>query len=149
LPGTAFGSPPAGYFFSKPGAPADKRKRGWTYGGTLPGAPADHFKYLSEFRRAFPDLLGTVDQFTFADGIGAAATTWSGTHSGELAGIPATGNKPIPPTGRNCRGWSTTFFASRAGRSSNSGRRGTRPIRTSNETHCHEGNSNSGVLPIR
>jgi predicted ester cyclase len=64
------------------------------------GAPADHLKYLSEFRRAFPDLVGTVDQFTFADGIGAAVTTWSGTHSGELAGIAATGNKPILPTGR-------------------------------------------------
>jgi len=69
-------------------------------GGTLPGAPADHLKYLNDFRRAFPDLAGTIDQFTFADGIGGAVTMWSGTHTGELAGIPATGNKPIPPTGR-------------------------------------------------
>jgi predicted ester cyclase len=78
-------------------------------GGTLPGAPADHLKYLGEFRRAFPDLVGTVDQFTFAEGIGAAVTTWSGTHSGQLAGIPATGNKPIPPTGRKLS-WAVNYL---------------------------------------
>ena len=45
---------------------------------------------------ASPGTGGTFNVREF----GAASTTWTGTHKGELAGIAVTGNKTIPPTGR-------------------------------------------------
>lgn len=72
-------------------------------GEVIPGTPVDHLGYQKDFGGAFPDLAGSIDRFAFSDGIGAAATTWTGTHKGELAGIAATGNKPISPTGRKIK----------------------------------------------
>jgi predicted alpha/beta superfamily hydrolase/predicted ester cyclase len=77
-------------------------------GETVPGTPKDHLAGLREFGGAFPDLVGTIDRFTFSDGIGAAVTSWTGTHLGELAGIGATGMKPIPPTGRKVS-WTVNY----------------------------------------
>jgi len=71
------------------------------YNGTvIGGTPADHLAALKEFGGGFPDLVGRIDHFAFTDGIGAVSTTWTGTHRGPLTGIPATGGKPVPPTGR-------------------------------------------------
>jgi steroid delta-isomerase-like uncharacterized protein len=47
---------------------------------------------LAAFRAAFPDLRVTVDDVLLADGGRfASRTTVTGTHSGDLMGMPATG----------------------------------------------------------
>jgi steroid delta-isomerase-like uncharacterized protein len=47
---------------------------------------------LAAFREAFPDLRVTVDEVLLADGGRfASRTTVTGTHTGDLMGMPATG----------------------------------------------------------
>jgi ketosteroid isomerase-like protein/predicted ester cyclase len=83
-------------------------------GELRPGAPADHLGYLTGFGGAFPDLTGSIDTFTFADGIGAASVTWTGTHTGELAATA--GSAPVPPTGRKVTIATNYVFRVEAGR---------------------------------
>ncbi len=80
------------------------------------GTPADHLAAFKEFGGGFPDLVGRFDHFAFTDGIGAASTTWIGTHRGQLSGIPATGGKPVPPTGRKVTMSTNYLFRVEAGR---------------------------------
>ena len=87
------------------------------YNGTVVGGtPADHLAALKEFGGGFPDLVGRIDHFAFTDGIGAASTTWIGTHTGPLSVIPATGGKPVPPTGRKVTMSTNYLFRVEAGR---------------------------------
>ena len=62
-------------------------------GKVIPGDPASHLKALQNFGGAFPDLTANVDLFTVSGDIGAAVTTWSGTHRGPLCQSPASGKK--------------------------------------------------------
>ncbi len=62
-------------------------------GRVVPGDPEAHRKALDSFGSAFPDLTATVDVFTMQGDIGAAVTTWTGTHSGTLCQVPGTGAK--------------------------------------------------------
>jgi len=87
------------------------------YNGTIiPAAPQDHLAALKEFGDALPDLVGRIDHFAFTDGIGAASTTWIGTHQGTLSGIPATGGQPVPPTGRKVTIATNYLFRVESGR---------------------------------
>jgi len=61
---------------------------------------ASHFRALRGFGRAFPDLIGAIDVFTFDGTFGAAVTSWTGTHLDTLSGVQATGMHAIPPTGQ-------------------------------------------------
>jgi ketosteroid isomerase-like protein/predicted ester cyclase len=85
-------------------------------GVVVGGTPADHLAAFKEFGGGFPDLVGQIDHFAFTDGIGAASTTWIGTHQGRLSGIPATGGKPVPPTGRKVTMSTNYLFRVEAGR---------------------------------
>ena len=63
---------------------------------TLPGLPAgrEGFKMLNVmFRSAFPDVWVTVDQIVADDDKVACRWTSTGTHKGDLFGIPPTGNE--------------------------------------------------------
>ncbi len=108
-------------FWNKHDAPALARAFSpdliYHYNGTIiPAAPKDHLAALKEFGGALPDLVGRIDHFAFTDGIGAASTTWIGTHQGQLSGIPATGGKPVPPTGRKVTMSTNYLFRVEAGR---------------------------------
>ena len=85
-------------------------------GAVVGGTPQDHLAAYKEFGGGFPDLVGRIDRFAFTDGIGAASTTWIGTHRGQLSGIPATGGKPVPPTGRKVTMSTNYLFRVEAGR---------------------------------
>jgi steroid delta-isomerase-like uncharacterized protein len=62
----------------------------------MPGMPSDlggMKQMLPAFRHAFPDMTITVeDVFTEGDKV-VDRVTWTGTHLGDLMGIPATGRK--------------------------------------------------------
>jgi predicted ester cyclase len=62
-------------------------------GRVVPGAPADHQSSLRGFGAIFPDLSATVDAFAFSGDLGAAVTTWSGTHTQAMCKAPASGKK--------------------------------------------------------
>jgi predicted ester cyclase len=62
-------------------------------GRVIPGDPEAHRKALASFGGAFPDLAATVDVFTMHGDLGAAVTTWTGTHTGGLCQTPGTGTK--------------------------------------------------------
>jgi predicted ester cyclase len=62
-------------------------------GSVIPGDPQSHFKALQSFGSAFPDLTATIDVFTIAGNVGAAATTWSGTQTGTLCETAGTHKK--------------------------------------------------------
>ena len=47
--------------------------------------------FSTTFRGAFPDLNVTIDDLIAEDGKVVIRGTWSGTHQGELMGIPPTG----------------------------------------------------------
>ena len=62
----------------------------------IPGLPPgrDGFKQLNVmFRSAFPDVRVDVDQIVAEDDKVACRWTSTGTHEGDLFGIPATGNQ--------------------------------------------------------
>ncbi|HSM03850.1 MAG TPA: ester cyclase [Longimicrobiales bacterium] len=48
---------------------------------------------LSSYRQAFPDLELVIDDMFGDDGRVATAFTFTGTHLGELMGVPATGKR--------------------------------------------------------
>jgi steroid delta-isomerase-like uncharacterized protein len=56
----------------------------------VPG-PDGFIFFFSQFRKAFPDLNVTLDHLVQDDDNVAFAYTITGTHKGELNGIPATG----------------------------------------------------------
>lgn len=62
-------------------------------GKLIPGDAASHRNYLRDFGAAFPDLSATIDTFVTDGRIGAAVTSWSGTQTGALCGVPATGRR--------------------------------------------------------
>jgi len=69
----------------------DVRFRG-SLGTTLVGV--DAFKgYVEQVRAAFPDFQNRVDDLIADDDKIVTRMTWSGTHSGKLFGIPATGRR--------------------------------------------------------
>jgi len=62
-----------------------------------PGVPADRedgFAYLFGFMNAFPDSRVTIDDMVAEGDQVVTKKTFTGTHTGEFAGIPATG-KPV------------------------------------------------------
>jgi steroid delta-isomerase-like uncharacterized protein len=58
--------------------------------GQVPG-PDGFIFFFGQFRKAFPDLNVAVDHLMQDDDNIAFAYTITGTHKGELSGIPATG----------------------------------------------------------
>jgi len=62
-------------------------------GKVVPGDPSSHQKYLRSFGGAFADLSASVDVFTVSGDLGAAVTTWTGTHQGEYCHAPGTGTR--------------------------------------------------------
>lgn len=61
-----------------------------------PGQPAGlpGFKFwATTARRAFPDLRGTVEDTVAAGDKVAGRVTWTGTHRGELLGVPGRGSE--------------------------------------------------------
>jgi predicted ester cyclase len=62
-------------------------------GRVIAGRPANHLAALASFGGAFPDLKATVDVFVYADSLGGAVTTWTGTHTGVLCQTPGAGQK--------------------------------------------------------
>jgi predicted ester cyclase len=62
-------------------------------GRTIPGDPGAHQTSLREFGGAFPDLKGSVDVLVVNGEMGAAVTSWEGTQTGPLFGIPPSGRK--------------------------------------------------------
>jgi steroid delta-isomerase-like uncharacterized protein len=61
-----------------------------------PGVPADReggFAYLFGFMNAFPDSQVTIDDMVAEGDQVVTKKTFTGTHTGDFAGIPATGNK--------------------------------------------------------
>ena len=62
-----------------------------------PGVPADReggFAYLFGFMKAFPDSRVTIDDMVAEGDQVVTKKTFTGSHTGEFAGIPATG-KPV------------------------------------------------------
>jgi len=53
----------------------------------------DYKQYMSGFYSAFPDLHVTIDGMVVEDGKVAIRWTMSGTHRGEIEGVPPTGKK--------------------------------------------------------
>lgn len=49
--------------------------------------------YIEMFRTAFPDGKITVDDLIYAEDTVVARYTWTGTHEGELMGVPPTSNE--------------------------------------------------------
>lgn len=62
-------------------------------GKVIAGDPPSHLRALRNFGEGFPDLAATVDVFTVSGSIGAAVTSWSGTHTGVLCQTPGSGKK--------------------------------------------------------
>jgi predicted ester cyclase len=62
-------------------------------GRVVPGVPAAHHSALREWGAIFPDLSATVDAYTFSGDLGAAVTTWSGTHTQPMCKTPGSGKK--------------------------------------------------------
>lgn len=61
-------------------------------GTTVEGREA--FKgYVERVRSAFPDWYNQIDELIEADATVVARMTWTGTHRGELFGVPATGRR--------------------------------------------------------
>jgi len=61
---------------------------------TLPGAPEGREAvgwFVTAFRSAVPDLRAELDDLIVEGDKLVARSTWSGTHEGELFGMPATG----------------------------------------------------------
>ena len=61
-----------------------------------PGIPADReggFAYLFGFMNAFPDSRVTIDDMIAEGDQVVTKKTFTGTHTGDFAGIPSTGNK--------------------------------------------------------
>lgn len=64
---------------------------------TMPGAPEGREAvgwFVTQFRAAVPDVRAEVDDLIVEGDKLVARSTWSGTHRGELFGMPATG-KPF------------------------------------------------------
>lgn len=53
----------------------------------------DFKQQTSGFYRAFPDLRQTIDDMVVEDGKVAIRWTFTGTHKGEIEGVPPTGKK--------------------------------------------------------
>lgn len=67
----------------------DLRFRG-TLGAS--GVGLDKFeRYFEQAREAFPDLSADIHELIDAGDTVVARVTWSGTHAGQLLGLPATG----------------------------------------------------------
>lgn len=62
-------------------------------GRIIAGDSAAHLKARQSFGGAFPDLTATVDVFMVSGDVGAAVTSWSGTHTGVLCQTPGSGKK--------------------------------------------------------
>jgi steroid delta-isomerase-like uncharacterized protein len=61
-----------------------------------PGIPADReggFAYLFGFMKAFPDSQVTIEDMIAEGDQVVTKKTFTGTHTGDFAGIPSTGNK--------------------------------------------------------
>jgi predicted ester cyclase len=71
------------------------RERYFTSTATFNGDPdlARQFARTIEFRRAFPDLEMAIEQQIAEGSWVATRVTFRGTHTGEFAGIPATGRR--------------------------------------------------------
>ena len=71
------------------------RERYFTSTATFNGDPdlARQFARIIEFRRAFPDLEMAIEQQIAEGSWVATRVTFRGTHTGEFAGIPATGRR--------------------------------------------------------
>jgi steroid delta-isomerase-like uncharacterized protein len=50
-------------------------------------------RFFTTFRDAFPDVTVQIDEIVAEGDRAAVATTFTGTHEGELFGIPATGRR--------------------------------------------------------
>ena len=62
----------------------------------MPGAPEGRASvgwFVTAFRTAVPDLRVEVEDLIAEDDRLVARSTWSGTHEGELFGMPATGKR--------------------------------------------------------
>jgi steroid delta-isomerase-like uncharacterized protein len=68
----------------------------------LPQGPEGARLLVSQFVNAIPDLQATVDAIIAEGDLVAARCTYSGTHTGELLGIP--------PTGKTASVTATGFF---------------------------------------
>jgi steroid delta-isomerase-like uncharacterized protein len=63
-----------------------------------PGIPADReggFAYLFGFMNAFPDSRVTIDDMIAEGDQVVTKKTFTGTHTGDFAGIPASGNSVV------------------------------------------------------
>lgn len=71
------------------------RERYFTSTTTFNGDPnlARQFARIAETRRAFPDLVMTIEQQIAEESWVATRVTYRGTHMGDFAGIPATGRR--------------------------------------------------------
>jgi steroid delta-isomerase-like uncharacterized protein len=71
------------------------RERYFTSTTTFNGEPdlARQFTRIAELRRAFPDLEMVIEQQIAEGPWVATRVTYRGTHTGEFAGIPATGRR--------------------------------------------------------
>jgi len=53
----------------------------------------DYKQFMSEFYSAFPDSHVTIDDMVVEGDKVAIRWTWTGTHKGEIGGVPPTGEK--------------------------------------------------------
>jgi steroid delta-isomerase-like uncharacterized protein len=67
----------------------DIRFRG-SLGTTVEGLDA-FLRYVEQIRAAFPDWHNQIDELIAADHRVVARLTWTGTHRGELFGVPPSG----------------------------------------------------------
>lgn len=70
---------------------------------SLPPGPAGVRQLLAATRAAFPDMRYTLDALIAEGETVAVFYTWTGTHTGELGGIPATGRSVTAMGAMACR----------------------------------------------
>ncbi len=69
----------------------------------VPPGPEIMRKMIAMTRRAFPDMDYTIDQLVADDDRVAVLYTWTGSHTGEMAGLPPTGRRVTATGAIFCR----------------------------------------------